>query len=212
MKPAIILPSLVTLSSAHGFVQQIWLGNNVVDTWNPYKDPFKKGLNKITRKFDNNGPVTDDLFETDAVTCNAAKFMWTEWKSDHPGPISHTSLAFMTYLPSCNGPCSSFSGSTDNVWVKIDQAGYDTTQTIPRASKRLPTQNSTYETTLPSTIAPGEYILRHEILGLQCMDTDGSLAQSDDRCLIFLEHRDVSASNPYTPPGGPVWGDKGWTV
>lgn len=73
MKPAIILPSLVTLSSAHGFVQQIWLGNNVVDTWNPYKDPFKKGLNKITRKFDNNGPVTDNLFETDAFTCNAAK-------------------------------------------------------------------------------------------------------------------------------------------
>lgn len=102
----LLLPSLISLASAHGYVQQIWLGENLVEGWNPYKDASKKGLNKITRKFDNNGPVTDGLFETDAITCNVAasgnnvpvngtaevaagsvvKFMWTEWKSDHPGP------------------------------------------------------------------------------------------------------------------------------
>ncbi|KAG4415973.1 hypothetical protein IFR04_010923 [Cadophora malorum] len=254
MKITVLLPSLFTLISAHGFVQQIWLGDNLVDTWNPYKDPSKKGLNKITRKFRDNGPVTDGTFETDAITCNVAeggnnvavsataevaagstvKFMWTDWQSDHPGPI-------MTYLASCSGPCSSFSGSTGPVWVKIDQSGYDANESVPWASKRLPTQNSTYMLTLPSSIAPGEYILRHEILGLQRTNTDGSLAQfyagchqitvtgsgttkfpegielpgayrSDDKTSIFLEYRDISASNPYTPPGGPVWGDKGWAT
>lgn len=51
------------LVSAHGFVQQIWLGENLlVDSWNPYKDPQKAGVNKITRKFKDNGPVTDGLF------------------------------------------------------------------------------------------------------------------------------------------------------
>lgn len=117
----------------------------------------------------------------------------------------------MTYLAACNGPCSSFSGSTGNVWVKIDQSGYDANETVPwyvssllplplapilptpsqtptltplsnRASKRLPTQNSTYTLTLPSTIAPGNYILRHEILGLQRTNTDGSLAQFYPNC------------------------------
>ena len=112
MKITVLLPSLFTLISAHGFVQQIWLGDNLVDTWNPYKDPSKKGLNQITRKFRDNGPVTDGTFETDAITCNVAeggnnvavsataevaagstvKFMWTDWQSDHPGPSKRTLL------------------------------------------------------------------------------------------------------------------------
>ncbi|PBP21482.1 family 61 endoglucanase [Diplocarpon rosae] len=235
MKTATILPSLFALISAHGFVQQIWLGENVVGTWNPNKDKSKKGLNKITRKFDNNGPVTDGTFTTDAITCNSAA-------AGNNEPVTGTAevaAGIMTYLASCNGPCSAFSGSVGNVWVKIDQSGYDAAEAVPWASKRLHTQNSTYTVTLPKTIAPGEYILRHEILGLQRTNTDGSLAQfypgchqitvkgsgttklpegialpgaykADDTTSIFLEYRDVSASNPYTPPGGPVWGDNGW--
>ena len=72
---------------------------------------------------------------------------------DHPGPI-------MTYLADCQGSCSKFSGSSGNVWVKIDQAGYDAKEAVPWASKRLPTQNSTWTIRLPSKLAPGEYILR----------------------------------------------------
>ncbi|KAJ4295084.1 hypothetical protein N0V90_007093 [Kalmusia sp. IMI 367209] len=267
------ITGLLAFANAHGFVQQIWLGDKLVDTWNPYKDPQKNPpVNKITRKFKDNGPVTDGLFtvsiwspssitnkpltlrQTDAITCNIAssgannvpvsatasvaagstvKFMWTDWQSDHPGPI-------MTYLASCKGPCSAFSGSTGNVWVKIDQAGYDASQTVPWASKRLPTQNSTWTVKLPSKIPAGEYLLRHEILGLQRTNTNGSLAQfypgchqisvtgggstalptgialpgayqPDDTKSIFLEYRKISATNPYTPPGGPVWGDNGWS-
>lgn len=114
----------------------------------------------------------------------------------------------MTYLASCPGKCSQFSGSTGNVWVKIHQAGYDASQPAPWASKRLPTQNSTWEVRLPSTIAPGEYILRyapicvlrsrpffcisrtltpfsfrrHEILGLQRTNKRGDLAQFYPSC------------------------------
>ncbi|KAH7095700.1 family 61 endoglucanase [Paraphoma chrysanthemicola] len=248
---SILLPVTV---SAHGYVQQIQLGSSLVDTWNPYKDPQKNPpVNKITRIFKDNGPVTDNLFTTDAITCNigrdgknnipvfatasvaagsTVKFLWTDWQSDHPGPI-------LTYLADCKGKCSAFSGSSGNVWVKIDQAGYDASQSVPWASKRLPTINSTWTVQLPKSIKPGEYVLRHEILGLQRTNKNGSLAQfypgchqitvtgsgttalpagialpgayqPDDKKSIFLEYRDVSASNPYTPPGGPVWGDNGW--
>ncbi|KAJ0384016.1 hypothetical protein COL922a_009277 [Colletotrichum nupharicola] len=241
--------ALVATASAHGFVQQIMLGENLVNTWNPYKDPSKK-VEKITRKFKDNGPVTDGLFETDAICCNigsdknnvpatvtasvaagsSVKFVWTEWKSDHPGPSKSHDV-------SCRGgKCSEFDGSTGNVWVKIDQSGYDAKEAIPWASKRLPENNSTYTVKLPSKIAPGEYILRHEILGLQRTNTDGKLAQfypgchqitvtgdgttklpegialpgaykADDTKSIFLDYRKVTE---YTPPGGPVWGDDGW--
>ncbi|KAK1673333.1 hypothetical protein BDP55DRAFT_730774 [Colletotrichum godetiae] len=105
-----IVGGLAATTTAHGFVQHLMLGENLVDTWNPYKDPSKK-VNKITRKFKDNGPVTDGLFTTDAITCNTGsdknnvpatetasvpagsivKFMWTEWKSDHPGPSTRIS-------------------------------------------------------------------------------------------------------------------------
>lgn len=63
MQLTLSLSFLPVLVSAHGFVQQIWFGDSLVDTWNPYKDPQKDPpVNKITRKFLDNGPVTDGLF------------------------------------------------------------------------------------------------------------------------------------------------------
>ncbi|KAK6087336.1 glycoside hydrolase family 61 protein [Seiridium cupressi] len=274
-----LLALFATTVSAHGYVQQILFGDSLVDTWNPYKDP-QKNVNKITRKFLDNGPVTDGYFTTDAITCNYGAedqpnnvpvnitaevaagdkltLYWTDWESDHPGPSLEgigSSIEFglvkticqipISPMPegifsSCDGSCEAFSGSTGDVWVKIHQAGYDATLDPPWASKRLPTQNSTWSVTLPSSIAPGEYLLRHEILGLQRTNTNGSLAQfypscnqititgsgttqlptgialpgayqPDDTTSIFLEYRDISADNPYTAPGGQVWGDDGWS-
>lgn len=69
----------------------------------------------------------------------------------------------MTYLAPCGGKCADFDGSSGEVWVKIDQAGYDANEEVPWASKRLPTQNSTWTVTIPSNIAAGEYILRYNI-------------------------------------------------
>jgi len=102
-------------------------------------------------------------------------FFWTNWKSDHPGPI-------MTYLARCSGPCSSFKGDSGKIWVKIDEAGYDASRNPPWASKRLPTMNSTWTVTLPSMIEPGEYLLRHEILGLQRTNKDPLQAQFYVNC------------------------------
>lgn len=49
--------------AAHGYVQQILLGDSLVEAWNPYKDPQKDpAVQKITRHFLDNGPVTDGEF------------------------------------------------------------------------------------------------------------------------------------------------------
>lgn len=73
----------------------------------------------------------------------------------------------MTYLAKCPNGCASFKGDTGKVWVKIQQDGYDASKDPPWASKRLPTVNSTWSATIPKSISSGEYLLRHEILGLQ---------------------------------------------
>ncbi|KAK9413051.1 putative Endo-beta-1,4-glucanase D [Seiridium unicorne] len=183
-----LLALFATTVSAHGYVQQILFGDSLVDTWNPYKDP-QKNVNKITRKFLDNGPVTDGYFTTDAITCNYGAedqpnnvpvnitaevaagdkltLYWTDWESDHPGPRheilglqrTNTNGSLAQFYPSCN---------------QITITGSGTTQ-------------------LPTGIAlPGAY-------------------QPDDTTSIFLEYRDISADNPYTAPGGQVWGDDGWS-
>ncbi|ELU36500.1 glycosyl hydrolase family 61 domain-containing protein [Rhizoctonia solani AG-1 IA] len=40
------------------------------------------------------------------------QFLWTDWQSDHPGPI-------MTYLAKCPGSCSAFKADSGNIWVKV---------------------------------------------------------------------------------------------
>ncbi|KAI3616605.1 glycoside hydrolase family 61 protein [Moniliophthora roreri] len=148
------------------------------------------------------------------------QFLWTDWQSDHPGPI-------MTYLARCPGSCSTFKADSGKIWVKIQEDGYDANQNPPWASKRLPTVNSTWSATIPKTLQSGEYILRHEILGLQRASEVGraqfypachqitvtnggsktlpaGIALPGDYTLddpgILLEYRDISATNPYTPP------------
>lgn len=61
---AAILPTLFALASAHGYVQQLNLGGKIVDAYNPYQDDDEDAAGKtfITRKFQDNGPVTDGLF------------------------------------------------------------------------------------------------------------------------------------------------------
>ncbi|CEL52905.1 Polysaccharide monooxygenase Cel61a OS=Thielavia heterothallica (strain ATCC 42464 / BCRC 31852 / DSM 1799) GN=Cel61a PE=1 SV=1 [Rhizoctonia solani AG-1 IB] len=140
---------LTTLSCAasvwgHGYVQQLKIGNEYIQAWNPYKDPQQK-VSRITRAFKDNGPIPDGEFTTSAITCNVGKtadtqnvpvnatavvpagttvqFLWTDWQSDHPGPI-------MTYLAKCPGSCSKFKADSGNIWVKIQEDGYDAASTL----------------------------------------------------------------------------------
>jgi lytic cellulose monooxygenase (C1-hydroxylating) len=85
--------------------------------------------------------------------------IWDSWVIWHPGPV-------MTYLASCNGDCKTFAGDTGNVWVKIDQVAYDPRQNPAWGSLVLTAQNAVWTITVPETLAPGEYVLRHEVLAL----------------------------------------------
>ena len=85
-----------------------------------------------------------------------------------PLPLSFRppSLTVLSYLAKCTPDCASFKGVTGNVWVKFDQMAYDTTKSLPWGSDYLAKQGAWWEVTIPANLAPGEYLLRHEILGL----------------------------------------------
>ncbi|CAE6417645.1 unnamed protein product, partial [Rhizoctonia solani] len=69
-----------------------------------------------------------------------------------------------------------------NVWVKIDQWGWDKTASPPWGSDRLAAQGAKWTVKIPASIAPGEYILRHEILGLHVAQAVGG-AQFYPHCV-----------------------------
>ena len=136
----------------------------------------------------------------------------------------------------CGASCTSFKGDSGPVWFKIDQMGYDKSKNPPWGSDMLARQNASWTATIPASIAPGEYLLRHEILGLHvagksmgaqfyptCVQVKVSGSgtarpkgvslpgayKPEDKAGILVELWRVNQGQvQYTAPGGPVWSGK----
>ena len=170
---AVALPSTV---SSHGYLKYVDRKGVAYCAWQPFSDPFPVPMPyRYDRHFADNGPVYD--FTGPNITCNngpndptgvgivpvnagdVVKLVWDQWASSHSGPV-------MTYMAKCTPDCAHFKGNTGTPWFKIDQFSYDPTKTPPWGSDYLASQGAWWEVTIPPTLATGEYILRHEILGL----------------------------------------------
>ncbi|KAI0000262.1 glycoside hydrolase family 61 protein [Xylariaceae sp. FL0662B] len=175
-----LLGALVTRALGHGFVT-----NYVVDGveeqgflldyyWGKQDG---KPIPPIAAWYAENldiGFVAPDAYQTDDINChkNAApgelttpvsagdtvQFIWGPDEWPHPyGPI-------IDYIAACDGDCST-ADKTKLKWVKIQAKGIDY-DTQVWASGDLIANNNTWTTTIPASIAPGNYVLRHEIIAL----------------------------------------------
>ena len=104
---------------------------------------------------------------------------WTEWPETHHGPV-------IDYLANCNGPCETTDKSSLK-FNKIDAVGLLEQSTGPGTagswgSDRLRIRNNTWTVTIPSTIAEGSYVLRHEIIALHSARTVNG-AQNYPHCI-----------------------------
>jgi hypothetical protein len=100
-------------------------------------------------------------------------------------------------MANCNGDCATVDKSTLE-FFKIAEKGLvdDTASPGTWASDQLIANNNSWSITVPSTIAPGNYVLRHEIIALHSAgSTDG--AQNYPQC-INLE---VTGSGTDAPAG-----------
>jgi cellulase len=115
--------------------------------------------------------------EPGAITATVAaggtvEFQWTTWPHGI-GPV-------LTYVAACSGDCSD-ADKTTLEWVKIDEAGYDTTAQS-WAAQDLIDNNSSWTTTVPSTLAAGNYVFRHEIIALHGATSEDG-AQNYPQCI-----------------------------
>jgi cellulase len=192
-----------TLSAAHGIVSDLDIAGTYFGGYNPYGDPYMNPVpERIVWAFPTagNGPV-EDVSSSDIV-CNkaatAAKltapiaagkdvtFFWTTWPESHRGPV-------MTYMANCNGDCSA-ADPTALSFFKINDAGLNSDGTW--ASDDLIANNNTWTVTIPSDIAAGNYLLRHEILALHSAGTANG-AQFYPMCANL----EVSSSGSANPEG-----------
>ncbi|KAF2006390.1 lytic polysaccharide monooxygenase [Amniculicola lignicola CBS 123094] len=115
------------------------------------------------------------------------EFQWTAWPESHMGPV-------ITYVANCGDDCSTVDKETLK-FVKIDEAGYDA-DTKTWASVAMIATNNTWTTTVPSTLAAGKYVFRHEIIALHgAGSTNG--AQNYPQCMNI----EVTGSGTESPEG-----------
>ncbi|KAJ2983502.1 hypothetical protein NUW58_g6239 [Xylaria curta] len=240
---ALSLP-LVQLASAHGHVAGIKVNQGA---WIQGADPnwFYQPQGSVPETpgwqalNQDNGFVSPDAFSTADIACHKSakpgkKYIeanggdtltlyWNTWPDSHKGPV-------INYLAKCNGECTSAS-SGGLSFTKISEAGYLSGNNPGTwVTDTLIAQNFTSDVKIPSGLAPGNYVLRHEIIALhgagskngaqaypQCLNikvggsgskslpsgTPGSsLYTSTDNGIIFSLY---SAFNSYPIPGPAVW-------
>ncbi|KIW64142.1 hypothetical protein PV04_09097 [Phialophora macrospora] len=107
---------------------------------------------------------------------DSIELQWTVWPDSHHGPV-------IDYLASCGDDCTTVD-KTQLLFNKIDEAGLNNGDPAPGnwASDDLIANNNSWTVTIPSSIAPGKYVLRHEIIALHSAYDAGG-AQNYPQCI-----------------------------
>ena len=107
---------------------------------------------------------------------DTVELQWTPWPASHHGPM-------LDYLASCGEDCTTVD-KTQLLWNKIDAVGLvdDTTPPGTWGDDQMIANNNSWVTTIPSSIAPGKYVLRHETIALHSAENAGG-AQNYPQCI-----------------------------
>jgi lytic cellulose monooxygenase (C1-hydroxylating) len=137
---------------------------------------------------------------------------WSGWFHNHQGPI-------INYLAKWDGDCATanktalkffkiqgagFLNSTTPALLATDEMIHNRTVMDDRKAVKLATEdmmgnNLTTSVTIPASIAPGNYVLPHELFDLR-FGRDPNGAQHYSQCFNFK----VTGSGSETPPGIPA--------
>ena len=117
---------------------------------------------------------------------------WTApWPDSHHGPV-------LDYLAKCAGDDCTTADKASLEFFKIGAVGLVDDSTVPGTwgSDQLIANNNTWTASIPKDIAPGQYVLRHEIIALHSAgNPDG--AQNYPQCVNI----DVTGFGSATPSG-----------
>ncbi|KAF4969112.1 hypothetical protein FZEAL_10288 [Fusarium zealandicum] len=222
---------LASQASAHGYLNTFTLDGvdyQGFSRWNPSPSPDAIGWSFTTPdegpEMDTSSPDFVCRRESEASknygkiqAGNTASFFWTSddkeinpngWAESHRGPV-------ITYIAPCNGDCASVD-KTQLKWTKIAEEGVVSGPANTEgvwATDKLRENSGINSATIPSSIAPGKYVIRNEIIALhrahlsepefymQCGNVQVTGSGSDD-----LSGSGVPASELYSTSDSQIFG------
>jgi len=174
---ALFLLALIPHVVAHGFVYrvtingQLYMGN--IPNGNPNAsiirqiskvDPVKGANNTFLNCGQDAQPASL------VASANPGDLLTFDWRGGDLSHWPHNTGPLMNYLTSCgNTTCDQYDPQ-DSEWFKISEIG---TQSNGSWVQQELMNGFTVNTTLPTDIKPGQYILRHEIIALHLATTLG---------------------------------------
>ncbi|KFH41895.1 Polysaccharide monooxygenase Cel61a-like protein [Hapsidospora chrysogenum ATCC 11550] len=204
MKSLLLTLAGVASVAAHGFVETITVGGTVHTNYNPSVDPYNPNPparpgwtahqpdlgfvepnqashpDVICHKQATPGKSQIPVRAGDTITVK-----WNTWPDSHKGPV-------IDYLANCGGSCTN-ANKNSLQWFKIAEKGL--TNGV-WAADELMRNGNTWDITIPSDIAPGNYVLRHEIIALHGAGSPNG-AQLYPQCINF----EVSGGGSARPGG-----------
>ncbi|OJJ02355.1 hypothetical protein ASPVEDRAFT_28952 [Aspergillus versicolor CBS 583.65] len=193
-----------SLVAGHGYVTGMTIDGEKYGGWladsYAYEDSPPDNYGWSTTVTDN-GFVEPNSFGTDDIICHKGAepgalsapvtaggtidVTWNTWPESHKGPI-------INYLAKCGGDCSA-ADKTSLEWVKIQADAIVDASTNTWTTDDLIENDFTATVTIPASIAPGNYVLRHEIIALHSAAQENG-AQSYPQCLNLVVSGDGSDS------------------
>lgn len=204
---AALVAGLAAKAAAHGIVTKVTIGTQTYQGYDPsfqYQTPQPVVIGWSSPESQDRGPVPGTAYGDPDIICargatpaqtsapiaagDSVSLQWTEWPQSHHGPV-------LDYLAKCPGDCSTVDKTTLK-FFKIDGVGMtSTTGTPPNfADDDMIKNNNTWTVKIPSDIAPGNYVLRHETIALHEANRDGG-SQPYPQC-INLQITGSGTANP----------------
>lgn len=192
--------------TAHGHVTNIVVNGVFYRNFLPNSDPYNPNPPKVmgwTAGNTDNGYVAPDAFQSPDIICHRSatpgkahvavragdsiSIQWDTWPESHHGPV-------IDYLANCNGPCETVD-KTSLKFFKIDGFGL-VSGSDPGywADDVLIANGLSWLVKIPEDIAPGNYVLRHEIIALHGANQANG-AQAYPQC-FNLEISGTGTSQP----------------
>ncbi|KAF9073608.1 glycosyl hydrolase family 61-domain-containing protein [Rhodocollybia butyracea] len=164
--------------SAHGWMASVTIEGTTYLGNTPNASPNRSVIRQIndvdpvkgaSNPFMNCGQ--DAQLAAEVATANPGDQIQFSWVNGDAGPWVHNVGPMQTYMTSCGTQnCASFN-SSDASWFKISEQGRITTGGDWFMSNM--NSGAPANVTIPANIAPGNYLIRHELIALQIAQTPG---------------------------------------
>ncbi|PWY93941.1 hypothetical protein BO94DRAFT_315053 [Aspergillus sclerotioniger CBS 115572] len=198
-----------TQVAAHGHVTNIVVDGVYYEGFDINSFPYESDPPKVaawTTPNTGNGFISPDEYRNPNIICHEnatnaqahvvvgagekVNIQWTAWPDSHHGPV-------LDYLANCGDSCETVDKTTLK-FFKIDGVGLISDTEVPGTwgTDQLINNNNSWLVEIPPSIAPGNYVLRHELIALHSAEEEDG-AQNYPQCFNLQ----VTGTGTATPSG-----------